>query len=56
MVSPDALIRLEGTPLMDEQTALCKTYKEKQHHSSLEEFVRYQIFLPNCMKGVLMQV
>ena len=56
MASPDALIRLGDTPLMDEQTALCKTYMEEQHHSSLEDFVRCQISLPNCTKSVLMQV
>ena len=56
MASPDALIRLGGTPLMDEQTVLCRTYMEEQHHSSLEDFVRCQISLPKCTKGVLMQV
>ena len=63
MASPDALIRLGGTPLVDEQSTLCKIYMEEQHHSSLEDFVQYHINLCatdhkfiNHTKGVLMQV
>ena len=60
MVSPDALIRLGGTPLVDEQGTLCKIYMEKQHHSSLKDFVQYHINACETdhkhTKGVLMQV
>lgn len=56
MASPDALIRLGSTPLVEEQTAICQIYMEKQHHSSLEAFIQSQICLPECTKGMLMQV
>ena len=56
MASPDALIRLTSTQLLDEQRALCEIYMEEQHHSSLEAFVQSQIALPKCARGILMQV
>ena len=56
MASPDALIRLRSTPLVDEQTALCEIYMKKQHHSSIEAFIKFQISSTKSNKDVLMQV
>ena len=56
MASPDALIRLINTPLVEEHTKLCKIYMERQHHMSLEDFVQYHISKTTFTKqGVLMQ-
>ena len=52
MASPDALIRLINTPLVEEQTMLCQIYMKEQHHVSLEDFVQCHI---STTKGVLMQ-
>lgn len=56
MASPDALIRLGSTPLVDEQTEICQIYMEKQHHASLEAFIQSEICSAECTKGMLMQV
>ena len=53
---PDSLIRLSSTPLVDEQSDLCRMYQEEQHHSSLKAFLEYHIHLPGGTKGWLMQV
>ena len=56
MASPDALIRLRSTPLVDEQTALCEIYMKKQHHSSIEAFIKFHISSTKSNNDVLMQV
>ena len=53
MAAPDALIRLRGTKLEEEQKELCKLYNEEQHHSSLEDFLQCYI---GHKKSSLMQV
>ena len=39
MASPDAVIRLQRTPLQQEWHRWCKIYFEEQKHDSLTEFV-----------------
>ena len=56
MASPDALICLKETPLVEEQTTLCQIYMKEQHHVSLKDFVQYHIQTTKYTnRGVLMQ-
>ena len=59
MASPDAMVRLKETPLVEEKSALCQIYTMKQHHMSLEDFLIHSTNTHtkhHSTKGVLMQV
>jgi len=56
-LSPDALVRLECTPLADQREELSKIYFQKQHHNSIEDFLAHHIKINSTQKeGLLMQV
>ncbi len=54
--SPDALIRLKRTPLEDQADKLSQVYDCEQCHSSLKEFLSYQLTDDTEEGGKLMQV
>jgi len=55
--SPDALVRLEYTPLADQREELLRVYFEEQHHNSIEDFLAYQVQRNSTQgEGLLMQV
>ena len=45
IATPDALVRLRQTPLVQEQEELCEIFEKKQLHSSLAKFVEHQFSL-----------
>ena len=55
--SPDALFRLENSPLADQEEELLELYFHQQHHDSLEDFLAHHL-LRNGTSGesLLMQV
>jgi len=55
--SPDALFRLEYTPLADQREELSRIYFQEQRHNSLEDFLAHHIRRNNTQEGgLLMQV
>ena len=57
MASPDALVRLEQSPLADQKEELLELYFKRQHHNSLEDFLAHHL-QRNGTRGenLLMQV
>ena len=55
--SPDALVRLEQSPLADQKEELLELYFQRQHHNSLEDFLAHHL-QRNGTRGenLLMQV
>ena len=55
--SPDALVRLEQSPLTDQKEELLELYFQQQHHNSLEDFLAHHL-QRNGTRGesLLMQV
>ena len=55
--SPDALVRLEQSPLADQKEELLELYFKRQHHNSLEDFLAHHL-QRNGTRGenLLMQV
>ena len=57
MASPEALIRLKNTSLMDEQKHLSQTYFFEQHHGSIVDFLNYHLQnSTHGSSGLLIQV
>ena len=54
--SPDAFVRLENTPLADQQADLLKLYNDVQHHTSLEDFLQHHLRQSGLLGGLLLQV
>ena len=55
--SPDALVRLESTPLADQREEVSRLYFQEQHHSSIEDFLTHHIQRNSTRGGgLLMQV
>ncbi len=54
--SPDALIRLKRTPLEDQADELSQIYDRQQCHSSLKDFLSFQLTDDTEEGGKLMQV
>ena len=54
--SPDAIVRLECTPISDEKEAINHIYSEEQYHMSMIEFLRHFIHDSHTEGGLLLQV
>jgi len=55
--SPDAVVRLEYTPLADQKEELSRLYFQEQHHNSIEDFLAHHIQRTSTRGGgLLMQV
>ena len=53
--SPDALIRLQHTPLADQLTDLLEMY-DSQHHTSIDDFLNHNLVGNEGKAGLLLQV
>ncbi len=56
MTSPDAVYRLQRTPLAHSLKEIQKIYFQKQHHSSIEDFLNHHMHSDESESGLLMQV
>ena len=56
MSPPDALIRLNYTPLDEKREKLSQIYYFDQYHSSLVEFLSHHLRANNNVNGLLIQV
>ena len=55
--SPDALFRLEHSPLADQTEELLELYFQQQHHGSLEDFLAHHLQRNGISReSLLMQV
>lgn len=54
--SPDAVVRLEKTVLVDEKMEVKRIYFQQQHHESLEDFLNHHVHGSHGQDGLLMQV
>ena len=54
--SPDSIVRLRNTKLVEETKAIKKIYFEQQHHHSINDFLTYQVHSNHRDSGLLMQV
>ena len=55
--SPDALFRLENSPLADQREELLELYFQQQHHGSLEDFLAHHLQRKGTSgESLLMQV
>ncbi len=54
--SPDAIYRLQYTPLTDSLEEIQEIYFHKQHHSSIEDFLNHHMHSDESESGLLMQV
>lgn len=56
--SPDAMVRLQKTSLANKSKVLQQIYFERQHHSSLENFLAYHLKFDGDAQpvGMLLQV
>ncbi len=54
--SPDAIVRLERTDLIDEKKAIENMYFQQQQHNSIDEFLKVHVHDDHGEAGLLMQV
>lgn len=54
--SPEAVVRLECTPLAAEKECLNQVYSQQQYHKSIIEFLGQNIQLSSGEEGLLLQV
>ena len=54
--SPDAIVRLKETELVDEKELVGKTYFEQQHHNCIEDYLEHHVHGLHGEPGLLMQV